>query len=88
MKVLSRNVYCHICAGGAIYFYLLVNVLAWDNFPIHLGVVASFLVSCLVLSDVSYTHDWWFLHGRDVPLFIYGMNAETLMLLIFFSIFS
>ena len=41
-----------------------VIVLVWDGNPLHTGVVG------LVLSFVSCTYVWWFLHGRNSPPFM------------------
>ena len=48
-----------------------VIVLARDGNPLRTGAVGPFLVLCLVLSYVSCTHALWFLHGRDVSLFMW-----------------
>ena len=47
-----------------------VIVLARDGNPPRTGAVGPFLVLCLVSSYVSCTQALWFLHGRDVPLFM------------------
>ena len=63
-------------------FSCLLIVLARDGFPLRTGAVGPFLVLCLVLSCVTCTHAWWFLHGRDVPLFMWCVCCMLLWLLL------
>ena len=73
--------WCHIFVGDTILFCLFIFqcgvvpclfiVMAWDGSPLRAGVGGPFLVLCLVLSNVSCVHVLWFLHGRDVPHFMW-----------------
>ena len=41
-----------------------------DGNPLRTVAVGPFMMLCLVLSCVFCAHAVWFLHGRDVPLFM------------------
>ena len=77
MRVVCRNAWCHIFDGDTYYFYLFIfqcDVFSclsssWYRLVIQKIVIVQEL--CLVMSFVSYTYVWWFLHERDVPHFIW-----------------
>ena len=50
-----------------------MSVIVWarDGNPICTGAVGPFLVLCRVLSYDSCTHALWFLHGTDMPHFMW-----------------
>ena len=90
MKVLCRNAWYHTFFGDKILFCLItfqcgvvlcLSIVARDGYPLRTGVVGPFLFLCRVLSDVSCTHVLWFLHGKDVPLFMWYVCWMLLWLL-------
>ena len=53
------------------YVSMSVIVLARDGNPLRTGAVCSFLMLSFVLASVFCTHALWFLHEKDVPLFMW-----------------
>ena len=58
----------------------VVRLLAIES-PLFTGVIGTFRMLWFALSYVSWIYDWWFMHGRVVPLFI-RRNIEVKFILI------
>ena len=91
MKVLCWYVWCHIFTGDAffVFAFLYFNVvcfsclsLSWYGMVIHFAreLLAPSSCCALFLSYVMCTHDLWFLHGRDVLLFMWYICCLLLIM--------